>query len=245
MRDGLGRIETVAVIGATSDIGVASARALAAIGANRYLVAGRPSTGRSAAAAELDGEVVEFDLDLTDTASLEAATARLFEGGDVDVVILAGGVLIPRPSVDDAVEMAEVNYVGTMAVLLTCARLLAAQGHGQLVVLSSAGVTRPRPANYVYGSTKAAIDFAARGVAMELRDSGVTVTVVRPSFVFTKMTAGVRPSPLAVKPAQVATAVTRAVSEQIHGVVWVPRLVAVLAHLLQFVPSRVVARLDR
>ncbi len=245
MRDGLGRIETVAVIGGSSDIGVASVRALAAIGATRCLLAGRPSSRRTQTAAGLPGEVVEFDLDLTDTVALESATTRLFDAGDIDVVILAGGVLIPQPSTSNAVEMAEVNYVGSLAVLLTCARLLAAQGHGQLVVLSSAGVTRPRRTNFVYGSTKAAIDFAARGLALEMKGSGVTVTVVRSGFTFTKMTAGIRPSPLAVQPVQVGEAVARAVTEQTHGVVWVPRTVAVLARLLQVLPAGLAARVDR
>lgn len=245
MRDGLGRIETVAVVGGSSDIGVASAQALKRLGARRFIFAGRPTGRRSEAAARVNGEVAEVDLDLTDTARLEQAAQEIFRHGDVDVVILSGGRLIPGPSIEDAVTMAEVNYLGSLTVLLACAGLMARQGHGQLVVLSSAGVTRPRPSNYVYGSTKAALDFAARGLALEMRGAGVTVTVVRPSFAFTKMTAGMRPSPLAVGPERIADAIVRAVREQVHGVVWVPKSVSALAYAMQYAPSALVARLKQ
>lgn len=245
MRDGLGQIETVALVGATSDLGLAAAHALTRIGARRFLLVGRPSPRRAEVAAEFRDQVVEIDLDLTDPGRAEPVADQIFAQGDVDVVLLAAGLLSENGSVEDAAHMADVNYRGTLAVMLACARRLADQGHGQLVVFSSAGVTRPRPANYVYGSTKAALDFAARGLAMEIAPRGVTVTVMRPNFVRTKMTEGLRPAPLAIGPERVAEAVVEAVADQKRGVVWVPGAVAVLARAMQVLPSAVVSRLDR
>ena len=86
---------------------------------------------------------------------------------------------------------------------------LRAQGHGTLVLLSSVAGERVRRSNFVYGSSKAGIDGYYQGLAASLASSGVHVMIVRPGFVHTKMTDGLKAAPLSVTPDAVADAVVR------------------------------------
>ena len=96
-----------------------------------------------------------------------AAAAQL-AGGDLDVVVLAFGLLgdqaADEAGGDGAVRLAQTNYVGAVSVGLAVARLLRAQGHGTLVVLSSVAGERVRRANFIYGSSKAGLDGFAQGL---------------------------------------------------------------------------------
>ncbi|HET9691509.1 MAG TPA: SDR family NAD(P)-dependent oxidoreductase, partial [Acidimicrobiales bacterium] len=162
-------------------------------------------------------------------------------GGDVDVVVVAFGVLGDQAHFESgpagraaAVEVATVNYVGGVSAGLGAAERLRRQGHGTLVVLSSVAGERVRRANYVYGSTKAALDGFAQGLGDALAGSGVSVLVVRPGFVHGRMTAGMPPAPMATTVEAVATATVAALRDG-RQVVWVPGglrwVFAVLRHL--------------
>ena len=246
MRDAFGRVQSVAVIGGTSDIGLACARELLTK-SGRLILAGRDRVSLTAALADarFDGEVVDLDVSAPETHA--AAIEEVFSGGDVDVVLLAAGVLEAQDraahEVDRAVHMATVNGVGSLSVMLEVASHLRDQGHGHLVVLSSFAVVRPRPDNYLYGSSKAMLDFAARGLADDLRGSAVRVTTVRPGFVHTKMTRGMKAAPFSVSPAAVARSVAAEVAADRSGVVWVPKALAVLAMVVRAAPMALLRRL--
>ena len=98
---------------------------------------------------------------------------------------------------DQAVELAQVNYIATVSLGLRVATALRRQGHGSLVFLSSVAAERGRAANFVYGSSKAGVDTFAQGLGDSLHGTGVHVLVVRPGFVRTRMTAGLPEAPFA------------------------------------------------
>jgi NAD(P)-dependent dehydrogenase (short-subunit alcohol dehydrogenase family) len=95
------------------------------------------------------------------------------------------------------------------------------QGHGSIVVFSSVAGERARRSNFVYGSTKAGLDVFYTGLTEALRPHGVTVTVVRPGFVQTRMTEGMRPAPLSTTPEAVAAITVDAVRKR-RELVWAP-----------------------
>jgi len=111
-----------------------------------------------------------------------AAIDRCFAGGDVDVALVAFGVLGDQEQawidVDAAVALAETNYVGAVSVGVLLAQRLQAQGHGSIVALSTVAAERPRRSNFVYGSTKAGLDAFYTGLTEALRPFGVHVGVV-------------------------------------------------------------------
>jgi decaprenylphospho-beta-D-erythro-pentofuranosid-2-ulose 2-reductase len=228
MKDALGSVQSLLILGGTSDIALATARRLAADKTKRIVLAARPSERLDAAAQDLrafgaEVETVAFDAD--DVESHEKALGAVFAGGDVDVVLLAFGVLGDQASDEQdpvaAARVAQTNYVGAVASGLVCANALKKQGHGSLVVLSSVAGERGRKDNFIYGSTKAGLDTFAQGLGDSLHGTGVHVMVVRPGFVETKMTAGREKAPFSTTPDAVADAIVAGLRKG-SDVVWVP-----------------------
>lgn len=189
-------------------------------------------------------ETVGFDAALTD--EHDAVIDRVFDGGDVDVVLIAFGVLLDQRAAETnvglAVEMMRVNYVGAVSAGLAVARRLRDQGHGVLVVLTSVAGERARRSNFLYGSTKAGLDAFAQGLGDSLQDSGAHVMIVRPGFVRTTMTAGLPEAPFATGPEAVADAVVDGLR---HGreIVWVPGLLRYVMSGVRHLPRPVFRRL--
>ena len=239
MNDALGDVQSILVLGGTSDIGLAIARRLAAPRSAAVVLAGRDAAAMESAATSLPGTTSVVAFDALDTAAhdavIEEAATRL---GDIDVIVLAFGLLGDQAADegggDGAVRLAAVNYVGGVSAGLAAARRLRTQGHGTLIVLSSVAGERVRKANFIYGSSKAGLDGFAQGLGDALQGSGARVLVVRPGFVATKMTAGMTPPPLSTTADRVAEATDRAL-RQGREVVWVPGafrwVMAVIRHL--------------
>lgn len=243
MRDALGRVQSAIVLGGRSDIGLAIAARLAGGGCRTIVLAARrpddlddaAATLRSAGATTVD--TVAFDA--LDTASHQQVIDSVFDShGDIDLVLVAFGVLGDQATFDAdpeaAAEAVRTNYVGAVSSLLAASRRLAKQGHGTIVVLSSVAGERVRKTNFVYGSSKAALDAFAQGLGDALAADGVRVLVVRPGFVVSRMTEGMDPAPMSTTPDGVATAVVGALARNVDTV-WVPSklrwLMAVMRHL--------------
>jgi decaprenylphospho-beta-D-erythro-pentofuranosid-2-ulose 2-reductase len=249
MIDAVGAPQSLLLLGGTSDIALAIARRYATGRGLRVVLAARPSERRTAAAAELQGlgcTVTEVDLDARDSASHGATIDAAFAGGDVDVAVVAFGLLgEPEQAWTDpavALELAEVNYTAPIHLGVLLAARLRAQGHGRIVALSSVAGERVRRSNFVYGSTKAGFDGFYLGLGEALRGSGVEVLVVRPGFVHSKMTEGLDAAPLSVTPDQVADAVVAGLQKH-RELIWVPGAMRVVMSGLRHVPRPVFRRL--
>ena len=252
MLDALGAPQSVLVLGATSEIAGATVARLAGRGRlRRVVLAGRPGPGRdaavAAASATLGAEVAveTADFDATDIGSHARVLGAVFDAGDVDVTLLAFGVLPPTPTLADPAAAAEVvttNFSGAVSALTVVAERSRGQGHGILVVLSSVAGERVRRSNYLYGSTKAGLDAFATGLGEDLRGSGVSVLVIRPGFVRTSMTAGMAEPPMAVDADDVAAAVLGHLTGP-SRTVWVPGQMRLVMSALRHLPTAVFRRL--
>lgn len=250
MKDGLGRPGSMLVLGATSDIAIATVRAFAARGLRKSLLAAREPESLEAIAKarfpQVEVEFVVFDATAFDTHATFVADA--FERlGEVDLVLFAFGVLpdqtVASHDAEVALGAARVNYLGAMSLLLPVADRLRAQGHGDIVVMSSVAAERGRRSNYIYGSTKAGLDVLCQGLGDDLAGSGVHLMIVRPGFVRSKMTKGRDPSPLATDPAAVASAIVRGVAKG-TDIVWVPSTLRGVMSGLRHLPRPVFRRLE-
>lgn len=251
MKDALGSPQSVLVLGGTSDIALATARALVGRRARTVVLAGRRPEAMEAHAAELRGlgaelvEVVPFDGD--DTASHRAFCDDVFgRFGDFDVVLLAFGVLGDQAEAERdpevAVRVLTTNFLGAASVGLHVARHLRQQGHGTLVVLSSVAGVRARRANFVYGASKAGLDALFQGLGDSMVDSGAKVVVVRPGFVHTKMTEGMEPAPLSTTPEKVAELIVRALETGAEEV-WAPPPLRYLMSAMRHLPRPLFRRI--
>lgn len=244
MRDALGHVQSILVLGGTSEIAMATTLALAPGRASTVVLAVRDVEGASAEVRRLqdagvrDVHAVAFDARATDTHA-ELVEQVFREHGDIDLVLLAFGVLGDQHEFDHdpaaGADAALVNYGGAVSCGLAVADQFRRQGHGTLVVLSSVAAERARKSNFVYGSTKAGLDAFAQGLGDALIGTGARVMVVRPGFVRTRMTAHLEAQPFSTTPDAVATAIGRGL-ERSDEIVWVPGILRYVFTVMRHLP---------
>jgi decaprenylphospho-beta-D-erythro-pentofuranosid-2-ulose 2-reductase len=246
--DAVGTPSSVLVVGGTSDIGLAVVERLGTGGRLRVVLAARPSARRDAAVARLAAghDVAVVDFDAEDTASHAATVEQAFSGGDLDVVVIAVGLLGDQERAWQeqaaAVRLLQVNATAAVSTGVLVAERLRRQGHGTVVALSSVAAERARRSNFVYGAGKAAMDAFFTGLREALRPDGVRVLVVRPGFVRSRMTEGLPSVPLSTTPEVVAGRVARALVQQ-REVVRVPPALGPVMAVVRSLPSPVFRRL--
>jgi decaprenylphospho-beta-D-erythro-pentofuranosid-2-ulose 2-reductase len=249
MDNALGEAQTIVLFGGTSDIGRAIVDALISPATTVVVLAARKPDDLDAAGLEQRGVTVDaVRFDATETAAHDGLVAQLVEAyGDIDVAVVAFGQLGDADQLADdagaAVALADVNFTGAVSICTVLAAQFRRQGHGRLVVLSSVAGERVRKANYVYGATKAGIDGFAQGLGDALAGSGVSVLIVRPGWVHSKMTAGSDPKPLATTPEAVATATVKALRAG-KRVVWIPAALRPLMAIARHLPAPLWRRLS-
>ena len=251
MKDAIGNVQRVVVLGGTSDIALATVVKLTGRrGGVQVTLAARPGERRAGAAAALEAlglQVSEVDFEATDRTSYERAIASTFRrGGDVDVVMVAFGLLGDQErawrDVDAALELVQVNYAAAVACGVLVGERLRAQGHGAIIAMSSVAGERPRRSNFVYGSTKAGMDAFYTGLGDALAADGVQVLVVRPGFVRSKMTDGLAAAPLSQTPEQVADVIVAGLRAG-RRTVWAPPAMRWVMSVLRHLPHPVFTRL--
>jgi len=250
--DATGNPQRILLLGGTSDIGLAVVRRL--LPADReidVILAGRDPRRLDQAAAELASSsarplrvrTLPFDAEALEEhgAMIDAA----WSDGDVDVVVFAFGQLGDQEQlIDDpaaAARLTTVNHTAAVSTGLHIARRMRAQGHGHLVALSSIAGERARPSNFIYGASKAGFDAFFDGLGYAMADHGVSVSVIRPGFVRSRMTTGLAVPPLATTPEAVAEAVSGGVGRSGARYVSIPQQALGLA--LRVLPRSVVRRL--
>jgi decaprenylphospho-beta-D-erythro-pentofuranosid-2-ulose 2-reductase len=244
MRDALGAVQSVLVLGGTSEIALATVRKLVADRCRTVVLAVREPESASGAVAELAAagattvEAVAFDA--LDTAGHTKVIDEVFERhGDIDLVLLAFGVLGDQADFDAdpeaAVQAVRVNYVGGVSAGLASAAAIRRQGHGTLVVLSSVAGIRARRSNFVYGSSKAGLDAFAQGLGDALADTGGRVVVVRPGFVRTRMTEGLPAQPFATDAEAVADAIVTGLQRN-REIIYAPAILQGVFGVMRLLP---------
>ena len=175
------------VTGASSAIGSATAKSLAAAGHPVVLGARRPDRRDDLAAGITDagGEAAAVALDLTDDASIEAfAKEALAAFGPIDVVVSNAGDVYPASALgidpDDFVRAVQINLTGAHRLINRLGRPMVEAGHGDLVFVTSDVVVRQRTHMAGYVAAKSGLEGLARAMQMELEGTGVRATMVRP-----------------------------------------------------------------
>jgi decaprenylphospho-beta-D-erythro-pentofuranosid-2-ulose 2-reductase len=252
MQDGLGAVQRIVALGASSDIARATLERLVGPRTEVVVLAARDADrlGSLADALQARGakRVERLSFDALEPETHESFVHEAFEraGGDVDLVLVTFGVLGDQSAAEQdaaaAVAITRVNYVGAVSVLVPVSTKLRAQGHGTIVALSSVAGERVRRSNFIYGSSKAGLDAFLQGLGDELVGSGVRVMIVRPGFVHSHMTQGLEPAPLAVTPEDVGDAIVTGLKAG-REIVWVPARLRYVMSVLRHLPRPVFRRM--
>jgi NAD(P)-dependent dehydrogenase (short-subunit alcohol dehydrogenase family) len=240
----------VLIIGATSAIATETARAYAAQGARLYLT-GRNGGRLEAVAADLRvrgaGTVDTAVLDVTDHQQCQEAAEHAWAAfGGLDVALVAHGVLPDQArcqaSVAETVAALDVNFTSVIALLTPLANRFEAARHGCIAVITSVAGDRGRQSNYVYGAAKGGLDRFLEGLRNRLYHAGVAVVTLKPGFVDTPMTAGLKRGPLFASARRAGRAVHRAI-ERRRDVAYVPWFWRPIMCLIRALPEFVFKRL--
>lgn len=247
------------VVGASSGIGAALARTLAKRGYTLALVARRQDHldqlcaeinaaagkgGHHPSARAYQHDVREYDQapDL-----FARILSELGPDTELHLVIYNAGVL-PKSSSGawtfaEEREMLETNLLGAVRWLDLAADTLARSGRGAIVGVSSVAGDRGRNGNSAYQASKAGLSVYLESLRYRLRRRGVRVVTVKPGYVATSMTSGMKlPKPLVSSAEAVAERIAH-VAEHRSGEVYVPRYWGGLMWIIRHLPSAVMARL--
>lgn len=247
MQNAFGEPQQVLLLGGTSEIGVAIVSAFQQTTLRRVVLACRDVAKGEAQAAELrragpEVAVVEFHADKTEShQSLVDSIA-----GDIDVAIVAfaqlGDAEVTKVDAATAAQLCNVNFAAAVSTTIAVGNRMRAQGHGAIVVISSVAGERVRKANPVYGGAKAGLDGFGQGYGDAVAADGVHVMLVRPGFVHSQMTVGMRPAPFATTPDEVAKVVLAGLQNR-RRMVWAPRILRPVFSALRHVPGPLWRRL--
>jgi len=182
------------VIGASSGIGEACAKALIQSGAKVTLSSRREQRLISIASLGEPGQTLVLPLDITDDAQFKAGyTSILNAWGGLDLLLFVSGVYMPLRADSFAIEIAEqtvnANLLGPMrAVALVLPEMLKAH-EGHIAIVGSVAGYSGLPKALAYGPSKAAIINFCETLYYDLLPQGISVHLISPGFVATEATA--------------------------------------------------------
>ena len=199
--------QSVWLVGASSGIGQATAHALHAQGA-RVFVSARNAAALTRFTAAHPGAVA-LPLDVTDAAAVQVAAQTVLAAGPLDLMMYCAGYYKAlRATEYDLKEMLQhnaVNYVGALQVLDALLPAFQARKAGHISLVASVAGYGGLPKSLAYGPTKAALINLAETLYLDLKDSGIGVSLICPGFVETLLTAQNQfAMPALLKPEQAA-----------------------------------------
>ena len=234
----------VLILGARSDIGMATAHRFAAEGHPVQLAArdvGTLETDRADIALRHDVEATLHEYDALDIEGFSA----LAEGLDpqpgivVAVVGLLGDQIADQGDAAAATRVLRTNFEGPALALEYFAGRMEASAEGVLVGISSVAGDRGRASNYIYGAAKAGFTAYLSGLRNRLAKTGVHVLTVKPGFVDTRMTEGMDlPKALTATPEAVAETIVKAVQRR-RNVVYVKPIWRLVMMIIRLIPEPV------
>ncbi len=202
------------IVGASSGIGAALARKLAAEGYTLALLARREELLKELC-AEINSAAGETRAiyrvhDVTELAAVPDLLQALIAGlGGLDLFIYCAGISFPSGmkhfEFEKDRQVTEINYLGALAWLDPVASLFTNLKAGQIVGISSVAGERGRVGNPAYNASKAALTCYLEALRNRLTRRGVHVLTVKPGYVLTEMTSLVK-RPLFAVPAERAAA---------------------------------------
>jgi|SRR5208337_4354350 len=180
--------KVVVITGASSGLGEATARHLAAQGAK--LVLGARRTDRlQALAAELRlGAEAAVATDVTDAAQVKALVdGAVAAHGRIDVILNNAGLMphspLERVKIDDWDRMIDVNLKGVLYGIAAALPHMTRQKSGHIINVSSVAGHKVRPGSAAYAATKAAVRMLSEGLRQEVKPYNIRTTIISPGAV--------------------------------------------------------------
>ena len=176
-------------------------------------------------------------------AALDAADAAL---GGFDTVIVTAAMFASQEALEADIELTRrlvtVNYANTVVFCEHARKRLLARGGGHLTVFSSVAGDRGRKPVAIYGSSKGGLAVYLEALDHKFYAAGLRTLCVKPGFVKTGMTAGLKPPPFAGEPQAVARDVVRAMDAG-KPLLYTPRMWALVMLVIRMLPRFVMRKI--
>ena len=238
-------MKRVLILGATKGMGRALARLLAERG-ERLCLLGRDMKDleRSARDLEVRGASKPVDVAFCDLEKPESFEPALREAqtkmGGIDLVIVTAGLFARQEELEEDSERAQrlltVDFTNTMLFCEAARKPLLMGGGGTLC-------ERGRKPVILYGAAKAGLSRYLEGLDHKYRSEGLKVVCVKPGFVKTGMTQGLKPPPFAGEAESVARRVLKAIDRG-EPVVYAPAAWKYIMMAIRGMPRVVMRRLN-
>ena len=242
--------ETWIILGATSSMARALARALAEQG-HSLLLAGRDMDDIKRLAADCTARGAAMAEAVTFDARKPATFTPLIEKlsdqeGMLNAAVFVGSMpeqeaIDNDPSLIDGTVMD--SFTGPARFLQMMAPLMEARGGGTVVGIGSVAGDRGRVGNYVYGAAKAGFHTYLSGLRNRLTRAGAHVVTVKPGFVDTAMTWGIEGMFLVAPPEKVATDILRAVEKR-RNVIYTPFFWRYIMLIIRSIPEPIFKKMS-
>lgn len=233
----------VVLVGSTSEIGHSILLELEPADKTPLFLLGRDKNSASLV-SNWPGPVTFLHCELQNTNEIKHVFENLRKMCRIDFAIVASAHL-PKESHDEdfdsVLETFNTNSTG-IALVLSCLSSIMSEIGGTLVLISSVATLRPRIKNFTYGASKLGADFFALGLAAKYRGGLLDVKVVRPGYVFSKLSQSFPVAPFATHPSRVAKDVIRGIHRS-QDVIYSPGFLRIVMRILRILPSRLFHRL--
>ena len=240
----------IAFFGATKGMGRALARLMAARG-DRLVLLGRQLDDLQRSAADLTARgaaavgTARCDLEQPDSFAAALASADEQLGG-LDTVVVTAAVFGTQAQLENDLELTRrvlaADFTNTVLFCEHARARLLANGGGRLCVFSSVAGERGRKPVILYGAAKAGLTYYLEALDHRYRNDGLITICVKPGFVRTSMTDGLRPPPFAGTPDAVAARVLKAIDSG-TPVVYAPAPWALIMLIIRWLPRFVMRRI--
>ncbi len=186
--------KVIIITGASSGMGEAAARHLAAEGA-RVVLAARRTERIDTLAKEITnakGKALSIATDVTNHKDMERLAAVTMENfGRIDVLINNAGVMplspIERLKIDEWDQMINVNFKGVLYGIAAVLPYMKEQKSGHIINTASVAAYKVFPASAVYSATKYAVRALTEGLRQEVKPYNIRTTIIAPGAVKTEL----------------------------------------------------------
>ncbi len=240
----------VVLFGATRGMGREVARCLAERGEQIFLL-GRDEQALERTARDLEirgaaGRVEVAHCDLREPSAFSGALERAARAlHTFETVIVSAGILEGQERLEQdsaaCAELLSLNFTNTILFCEEARRRLLASGGGTLCLFSSVAGERARKSVILYGATKAGLSYYMEGLDHKYHDKGLTTVLVKPGFVKTSMTEGLRPPPFSGQARPSAERVVAAIDGK-KSVVFVPAIWWLVMWVIRKIPRAIMRK---
>lgn len=176
--------------------------------------------------------------------ALDAADGGL---GNFDTVVVTAALFATQDALEADIELTRklvtLDYANTVVFCEHVRKRLLSRGGGRLAVFSSVAGDRGRKPVAIYGSAKAGLSIYLEAMDHKYHAQGLSVLTVKPGFVKTTMTAGLKPPPFAGEPEQVARDVVQALDKR-KPVLYTPGMWALVMLVIRFLPRFIMRKIN-